>query len=58
MKMACQVYDTVIILPMMRDLGIEMEIVKSPVSIGIEDRILHIETIESLDAYKKHWRRR
>ena len=29
-----------IILPMLRELGIEIEIVKSPVSVGIEDTVI------------------
>jgi phytoene dehydrogenase-like protein len=44
--------DAGIILPMMKDLGIEMKLVKSPVSVGVEDRILNIENLESLDAYR------
>jgi phytoene dehydrogenase-like protein len=44
--------DAGIILPMLKDLGIELEIVKSPVSIGIEDEILHIEDLESLAKYR------
>lgn len=44
--------DAGIILPMLKDLDIELEIVKSPVSIGIESEILHIENIESLSHYR------
>ena len=44
--------DAGIILPMLKDLGIELDVVKSPVSIGIEDMILRIEDISSLSQYK------
>lgn len=44
--------DAGIILPMLKDLNIELESVKSPVSLGVENEILHIENIESLSAYK------
>ena len=45
--------DAGIILPMLKDLGIELEFVKSPVSLGIESDILHIENIDSLKRYKE-----
>jgi phytoene dehydrogenase-like protein len=41
-----------IILPMLQDLGIEIETVKSPVSVGIEDKILDIKDIKSLEEYR------
>jgi phytoene dehydrogenase-like protein len=41
-----------IIFPMLKDLGIQLEVVKSHVSIGIENEILHIESIESLLKYQ------
>lgn len=41
-----------IILPMLKELGIEMEFVKSPVSVGIENEILHIEDISSITEYR------
>ncbi|HUX95793.1 MAG TPA: NAD(P)/FAD-dependent oxidoreductase [Bacteroidales bacterium] len=41
-----------IILPMLKDLGIELEFVKSPVSLGIENEILHIENLDSLIKYR------
>ena len=44
--------DAGIILPMLKDLGIELELVKSPVSLGVENEILHIENLESLNKYK------
>ncbi len=41
-----------IIIPMLNDLNIELEVVKSPVSLGIENEILNIVDIESLNDYK------
>ncbi|MBW6492241.1 MAG: NAD(P)/FAD-dependent oxidoreductase [Lentimicrobium sp.] len=43
--------DAGIILPMLKDLNIKLDIVKSPVSLGIENEILHIENLASLSAY-------
>ena len=40
-----------IILPMLRELGIEIEIVKSPVSVGIEDTVIRVTSKESLKEY-------
>ena len=37
---------------MLKELGIELEVVKSPVSVGIENEILHIEDIDSLRDYR------
>jgi phytoene dehydrogenase-like protein len=45
--------DAGIILPMLKDLNIELEFVKSPVTLGIEHEILRIETIDSLLEYKE-----
>lgn len=45
--------DAGIILPMLKELGIEIETVKSPVSLGIENEILHIEGLESLKKYQE-----
>jgi phytoene dehydrogenase-like protein len=45
--------DAGIILPMLKDLGIELEVVKSPVSLGIENEILHIENPDSLIEYRE-----
>jgi phytoene dehydrogenase-like protein len=42
-----------IILPMLKELGIEIEVVKSPVSLGIENEIIHIENVESLIKYRE-----
>ncbi len=41
-----------IIFPMLKELGIELEVVKSPVSVGVENEILHIEDINSLTEYR------
>jgi phytoene dehydrogenase-like protein len=40
-----------IIFPMLKELGIELDIVKSPVSVGVENEVLNIENIESLTEY-------
>lgn len=40
-----------IILPMLRELQIEIETVKSPVSVGIENDIIHINSEDSLNDY-------
>ena len=45
--------DAGIIFPMLKDLGIHLEVVKSPVSLGIENEILHIENIGSLLKYRE-----
>lgn len=45
--------DAGIILPMLKDLGINLEVVKSPVSLGIENEIINIETIDSLAQYQE-----
>ncbi|MDF1573334.1 MAG: NAD(P)/FAD-dependent oxidoreductase [Bacteroidales bacterium] len=41
-----------IIFPMLEELGIEIDVVKSPVSVGIGTEILHIEDINSLTEYQ------
>jgi phytoene dehydrogenase-like protein len=41
-----------IISPMLKDLGIHLEVVKSKVSLGIENEILHIENLQSLERYR------
>ena len=43
--------DAGIILTMLKDLNIQLEVRKSPVSVGIENEILHIENVESLKKY-------
>ena len=45
--------DAGIILPMLRDLNINLDIVKSPVTIGIENEFLNIDNLESLEEYKQ-----
>jgi len=40
-----------IIFPMLNELGIKLDIVKSPVSVGVEKDILNIEDINSLTEY-------
>jgi all-trans-retinol 13,14-reductase len=46
-----------IIFPMLKELGIKLDIVKSPVSVGVEKEILNIENIKSLTEYKDLLRR-
>ncbi|MGC9358422.1 MAG: phytoene desaturase family protein, partial [Anaerolineae bacterium] len=41
-----------IILPMLQDLGIPLETLPSPVSVGIEDRVIHVASQESLEDYE------
>ena len=41
-----------IIFPMLNELGIQLDIVKSPVSVGVEKDILNIEDINSLTEYR------
>ena len=45
--------DAGIILPMLKELGIRIEFVKSPVSVGIENEVLNIENLESLSEYSE-----
>jgi phytoene dehydrogenase-like protein len=42
-----------IIMPMLKELGIELGVVKSPVSLGVENEILHIENLGSLTGYRE-----
>lgn len=44
--------DAGIIFPMLKDLGIELDVVKSSVSIGVENEILNIENLDSLNKYR------
>mgnify|MGYP005627298069 CR=1 FL=1 len=37
---------------MLKELGIELDVVKSPVSVGVESEILHIKDISSLTEYR------
>jgi len=45
--------DAGIIFPMLKELGIELEVVESPVSVGVGDEILHIKDISSLKKYQE-----
>jgi len=45
--------DAGIIFPMLKDLGIHLEVVKSPVSVGIGNEIIHIEGQDSLIKYSQ-----
>lgn len=42
-----------IIRPMLKDLGIEMELLESPVSIGVESEIVRMESKDSIDRYRQ-----
>ena len=45
--------DSGIIFPMLADLGIEIDFVKSPVSLGIEDRVIPVESTANLTDYRE-----
>ena len=42
-----------IIRPMLKELGIELELASSPVSIGVESEIINISSKESIDLYRQ-----
>jgi phytoene dehydrogenase-like protein len=42
-----------VIFPMLNDLGIKLEVVKSKVSIGVEKEVLHIEDMNSIALYQE-----
>ncbi len=44
--------DAGIIFPMLKDLGIELQVVKSRVSVGVEKEVIHVENLESLRDYR------
>lgn len=44
--------DAGIIFAMLKNLGIQLEVVKSPVSVGIENEIINIETVDDLLKYR------
>jgi phytoene dehydrogenase-like protein len=46
-----------IILPMLKELEIELPVVKSPVSVGVGSDILHIRDLNSLTDYQNHLKR-
>jgi len=41
-----------VLFPMLKHLGLEIEFVKNHISIGIEDRVIHINTEENLSDYQ------
>lgn len=45
--------DAGIIFAMLKDLKIQLDVVKSPVSLGIENEIIHIENLDSLLKYRE-----
>ncbi|MBS4016343.1 MAG: NAD(P)/FAD-dependent oxidoreductase [Candidatus Latescibacteria bacterium] len=45
--------DAGIIFPMLKDLNIQLEVVKSTVSMGVENEIINIESIDSLVQYRE-----
>ena len=45
--------DAGIIFPMLKDLGIQLDVVKSPVSLGVGNEIIHIEGQDSLKEYRE-----
>ena len=44
--------DAGIIFPMLADLGIQLEVVKSPVSLGVENEIVNIEEVDNVKDYQ------
>ena len=44
--------DAGIVFPLLKDLGIQLDVVKSEVSLGIENKIIHIEDLSSLEKYR------
>jgi all-trans-retinol 13,14-reductase len=40
-----------IILPMLRELEISLEVVPSPVSVGVDDKVIHVEHMDDLTEY-------
>lgn len=42
-----------IILPMLDDLGIQLEVVRSKVSVGVEDQVFSVEDLRSLAVYRE-----
>lgn len=46
-----------IIRPMLKDLGIDMELLDSRVSIGVESKIVDMESKESIERYKERYSR-
>jgi phytoene dehydrogenase-like protein len=46
-----------IIFPMLEELGIVLDFVKSPVSVGVEKEILHIEDLSNIEDYRNMLKR-
>ena len=44
--------DAGIVFPLLKDLGIQLDVVRSKVSLGIENKIIHIEDLSSLEEYR------
>jgi phytoene dehydrogenase-like protein len=42
-----------IIFPMLKELGMTLDVVKSKVSVGMENEIMHVEDVSSLEAYRE-----
>jgi phytoene dehydrogenase-like protein len=42
-----------VVMPMVRDLGLELPFLASPVSVGVEDRSIEVRSSESLTAYQR-----
>ena len=42
-----------IIIPMLENLGIQLDFVRSKVSVGVENKILNIEDLNSAEEYRK-----
>ncbi len=41
-----------IVMPMLRQLGVDIDFVKSQVSVGIEDRVIRLSSVEDIEAYQ------
>lgn len=44
--------DAGIIFPMMEELGLSLDTVKSPVSLGVQEKIINIESLDDLEKYE------
>ncbi|HOT92672.1 MAG TPA: FAD-dependent oxidoreductase [Anaerolineae bacterium] len=42
-----------IVMPMLRQLGIDVDFIKSHVSIGVEDRVIRLKSVEDIEAYRE-----
>jgi phytoene dehydrogenase-like protein len=43
--------DSGIIKPMLREIGVNIDFIKSKVSVGLEDKIIHVKSFENLEDY-------